>query len=136
MTRVKRLGLLTAGGDCPGLNAVIRAITKSAHRQTPPIEVIGILDGYSGLVLGRSHPLTETEVSGILPRGGTILGTSNRDNPFKFIKEGETTPKDRSKDALATIRRLRLDGLITVGGDGTMSCALRLSKLGVPVIGV
>jgi phosphofructokinase-like protein len=136
MSRVKRLGLLTAGGDCPGLNAVIRAVTKSAHRQFPPIEVIGILDGYAGLVTGRSHPLNETEVSGILPRGGTILGTSNRDNPFKFVNEGQKIAKDRSKDALATIRRLRLDGLIVVGGDGTMSCALRLSKLGVPIIGV
>src|SRR5262249_40834138 len=96
----KRLGLLTAGGDCPGWNAVIRAVTKSALRETPPIEIIGILDGYSGLVTGRIRRLTDDDVSGLLPRGGTILGTSNRDNPFQFLSEGETTPKDRSKDAL------------------------------------
>src|SRR5512146_2287573 len=119
MGRTRRVGLLTAGGDCPGLNAVIRAVAKGALRQDPPIDVIGIQDGYAGLVTGRMHLLNEAEVSGILPRGGTILGTSNRDNIFKFQGPGEAAPRDRSKDALATIQREKLDGLIAVGGDGT-----------------
>jgi phosphofructokinase-like protein len=136
MVHVKRLGLLTAGGDCPGLNAVIRAVTKAALRQTPPIEIVGIIDGYEGLVTGRTRSLTETEVSGILPRGGTILGTSNRDNPFKFLSPKDKTPHNHSKEALATIRRQRLDGLIAVGGDGTQRCALDFIKLGVPIIGI
>src|ERR1043165_1459066 len=110
MPRPKRIGLLTAGGDCPGLNAVIRAVTKAAAHQTPAVEVIGILDGYEGLVTGHIHPLTETEVSGLLPRGGTILGTSNRDNPFKFLEGDTGTPQDRSRDALATLERERWDG--------------------------
>ena len=136
MPRVKRLGLLTAGGDCPGLNAVIRAVTKAAVRQNPPVEILGILDGYEGLVTGHTHPLTEKEVSGLLPRGGTILGTSNRDNPFKFLLPHEKSPHNRSKEALATIRRHRLDGLIAVGGDGTHRCALNFVDLGVPIIGI
>jgi 6-phosphofructokinase 1 len=135
MARVKRLGLLTAGGDCPGLNAVIRAVTKTADRLDPPIDIIGILDGYGGLVTGRTRHLGEPEVSGLLPRGGTILGTSNQDNPFQYPNQ-KGKFEDRSKDALAMIERERLDGIIAVGGDGTHRCALRLSELGVPVIGV
>ena len=133
---VKRVGILTAGGDCAGLNAVIRAVVKSAARRSPAIEVVGILDGYAGLVEGRTRALSDSDVSGLLPRGGTILGTSNRDNPFKYIGKDRTQPEDRSKDLLKTIERDRLDALIAVGGDGTLSGALALSQLGVPVIGV
>ena len=136
MRPTRRLGLLTAGGDCPGLNAVIRAVTKAGLRQDPPVEVIGILDGYAGLVTGQTRLLTDADVSGILPRGGTILGTSNRDNPFNFMGPADKKPRDRSKDALATLERERLDGLIAVGGDGTLRCALDFKKRGVPVIGV
>lgn len=136
MSKVRRLGILTAGGDCPGLNAVIRAVVKSALRRDPPIEVIGILDGYAGLVLSRIKPLSDGDVSGILPRGGTILGTSNRDNPFKFVATPGATPVDRSADAVATVERERLDGLLTVGGDGTLQGALALSERGIPVIGI
>jgi 6-phosphofructokinase 1 len=136
MPSVKRIGILTAGGDCPGLNAVIRAVVKSALRRHPPIEVIGILDGYAGLVEGRVHRLTESDVSGILVRGGTILGTSNRDNPFNYLSKGASKPANRSKDALATLKHFKLDGLIAVGGDGTLRCALDFKRLGVPVIGV
>jgi len=136
MTSVKRIGILTAGGDCPGLNAVIRAVVKSALRHDPPIQVTGILDGYAGLVENRTQSLTEGDVSGILVRGGTILGTSNRDNPFNYLPKGASKPVDRSKTALATLKRLKLDGLIAVGGDGTLRCALELERLGVPMIGV
>src|SRR5690349_3122273 len=102
MSQKQRIGLLTAGGDCPGLNAVIRAIVKNAARTTPPIEVIGILDGFAGLVEGRTRLITDESVSGLLPRGGTILGTSNRDNPFKYLAPGISTPTDRSADTLKT----------------------------------
>jgi len=136
VSSIKRIGILTAGGDCPGLNAVIRAVVKSSLRRDPRIQVTGILDGYAGLVENRTRSLTESDVSGILVRGGTILGTSNRDNPFNYLSKGATRPTDRSKDALATFRRLKLDGLIAVGGDGTLRCALDFERLGVPVIGV
>src|SRR5437879_2535029 len=100
MSSVKRLGILTAGGDCPGLNAVIRAVVKSALRRDPSIHAVGILDGYAGLVEDRTRPLTESDVSGILARGGTILGTSNRDNPFHHLDRPDAKPCDRSKDAI------------------------------------
>lgn len=136
MLRTKRIGILTAGGDCPGLNAAIRAVVKSALRRTPPIEVVGVLDGYAGLVEDRTRRLEESDVSGILARGGTILGTSNRDNPFRYLSASETNPRDRSKEAAATVAKHRLDGLIAVGGDGTLRCALDFYRLGVAVIGV
>jgi len=82
MSQVKRIGILTAGGDCPGLNAVIRAVVKSALRRDPPMEVVGIQDGYSGLVENRTQNLSESDVSGILIRGGPRPGTYNRDKPF------------------------------------------------------
>jgi ATP-dependent phosphofructokinase / diphosphate-dependent phosphofructokinase len=132
----KRVGIVTAGGDCPGLNAVIRAVVKAALRKTPALEIVGILDGYSGLVEDRTRPLDDSDVSGILIRGGTILGTSNRDNPFRYLAPGSRTPEDRSKEALATVERHRLDGLIAVGGDGTLRGALAFQKLGLPVVGV
>lgn len=132
----KRIGILTAGGDCPGLNAVIRAVVKAAIRHSPAIEVIGILDGYAGLVEDRTRPLHDDDVSGILPRGGTILGTSNRDNPFKYLSGNSSTPTDRSKDAIQTLSKHNIDGLICIGGDGTLTCASRFIPLGVPVIGV
>jgi 6-phosphofructokinase 1 len=136
MSVPRRLGILTAGGDCPGLNAVIRAVVKSAVRSDPPIEVVGIRDGYAGLVLGKTRVLRDADVSGILTRGGTILGSSNRDNPFRFIAKAGDKPVDRSKDAIATFEREKLDGLICVGGDGTLRGALAFQKLGIPVIGV
>src|SRR6266436_8853900 len=106
MTSLKRIGILTAGGDCPGLNAVIRAVVKCALRRDPPIEVIGIQDGFAGLVENRTQPLAESDVSGILVRGGTILGTSNRDKPFHFLGASKAKPRDRSKDALDAFHRL------------------------------
>lgn len=132
----KRIGILTAGGDCPGLNAVIRAVVKSALRSEPPFEVVGIKDGFAGLLENRTMPLTEADVSGILIRGGTILGTSNRDNPFKIIVDPDKPPVNRSSEAIANFKKLNLDGLIAIGGDGTLRCALEFQKLGVPIIGV
>lgn len=133
---LRRIGILTGGGDCPGLNAVIRAVVKSAFFQHG-IEVFGILDGYSGLVEGRSRPLTEEEVSGILPRGGTILGTTNRANPFHYQSDLQAgKPEDRSRDALKFVEKLQLGGLVIVGGDGTLTVAEKLSRLGLNIIAI
>lgn len=136
---MKRIGVLTGGGDCPGLNAVIRAVVKSAVGHYG-WEVIGIEDGYDGLVgEPRCRVLTPADVQGILPRGGTILGTSNRGNPFAVPvrqPDGTISYEDRSEQVIENIQRLRLDALITIGGDGTLKIALELSEKGVPVIGV
>jgi len=136
--RRKKIGILTGGGDCPGLNAVIRAVVKASLFQHD-YEVIGILDGYTGLVENRTLPLTEAMVSEILPKGGTILGTSNTADPFRYAENdaaGKMTIRDRSRDALAVIKTLELEGLLIVGGDGTQSIALKLSQLGVPIVGI
>jgi len=134
----KRIGILTGGGDCPGLNAVIRGVVKGATLQHN-WDVIGIQDGFDGLF----HPekclqLTTDSVRGILPRGGTILGTSNRGNPFSFPVEqnGVTTLVDRSGQVLDNIRQLGLDALIVVGGEGSLKIALELIRQGVPVVGI
>jgi len=139
MKKIKRIGILTGGGDCPGLNAVIRAVVKTAYQEYG-VEVFGIRDGFGGLIRKEVKKLELKEVSGILPRGGTILGTSNRDNPFKFPvknEKGETEYQDVSQQALKTIEYNELDVIITVGGDGTQAMANRLYEThGVPVVGV
>ncbi len=128
-----RLGILTGGGDCPGLNAVIRAVVKAAVMEYG-FEVIGFLDGFKGAVEDMAKPLSLEDVSGILPRGGTILGTSNRDNPFKYrTPEGI---KDLSHRVVENLDRHGIDILITVGGDGTQAIALGLAEKGVKVIGI
>ncbi len=128
-----RLGILTGGGDCPGLNAVIRAVVKTAVMDYG-FEVVGFLDGFKGVVEDMAKNLTLEDVSGILPRGGTILGTSNRDNPFKYrTPEGV---KDRSEEALNNLSRRGIDLLITVGGDGTQAIALKFAEKGVKIIGI
>ncbi len=86
MKKIRKLGILTGGGDCPGLNAVIRAVVHTASRDYG-LEVCGIIDGYAGLIHKNVRKLELADVSGILPRGGTILGTSNRDNPFRYAAE-------------------------------------------------
>ncbi|HEX9780963.1 MAG TPA: 6-phosphofructokinase [bacterium] len=135
---VKRIAVLTGGGDCPGLNAVIRAVVKSAIHEHG-LEVFGILEGYEGLVENRLEPLADADVSGILTRGGTILGTSNRANPFAYAAagpDGRLVTSDRSKDVLRTLERGRIDAIIPIGGDGTMTIAARLAEMGVPLAGV
>lgn len=139
MKKLKKIGLLTGGGDCPGLNAVIRAVVHTAISEYG-IKVLGIKDGYAGLVNKKVQPLELKDVSGILPRGGTILGTSNRDNPFKFPQKnlnGEIEFKDHSKKAVKTIEYNEIDGLITVGGDGTQAIANMFNeKYQIPIVGV
>jgi len=135
---IRRIGILTGGGDCPGLNAVIRGVSKAAMLEHGA-RVVGFLDGYWGLVEGRYRELDLFSVSGILTSGGTILGTSNTANPFRFPekgREGKVVFHDRSDQALAVARRLRLDALVTVGGDGTQTIAYKLFKKGLPIVGV
>jgi phosphofructokinase-like protein len=139
MKKIRKLGILTGGGDCPGLNAVIRAVVHTAKRQYG-IKVCGIMDGYAGLIHKNVCQLELADVSGILPRGGTILGTSNRDNPFKYAKEIQSTPVDYhdvSASALKTIEYNEIDALLTVGGDGTQAIAQKFfQKYQLPVIGI
>ena len=137
VSSVHRIGVLTGGGDCPGLNAVIRAVVKTAINDYG-LEAFGVEDGYEGLVLDKVRPLTYDDVSGILTAGGTILGASNKANPFHYHEPGSggDGPSDRSDECVENIRRAGLDGLVCVGGDGTLSIAHRLMQKGVPVIGV
>jgi 6-phosphofructokinase 1 len=136
---LKRLGILTGGGDCPGLNAVIRAVAKTAILQYG-IEVVGIEDGFQGLIEHRVRPLSLKDVSGILTRGGTILGSNNKANPARYCtgqtETGEPIWEDVTDACLTTIRRERLDAIIVIGGDGTMACAAPIAQAGVNVIGV
>jgi len=130
---VRTIGVLTGGGDCPGLNAVIRAVVKAAVGKYG-LNMIGIEDGYRGLIENRARPLGLSDVSGILPRGGTVLGTSNRDNPFRYMIEGEA--RDVSDSVISHARELNIEVLISIGGDGTLSIAHELSLKGLSVIGV
>lgn len=126
---LRRVGILTGGGDCPGLNAVIRAVAKSLMRQCG-VQVIGIEDGFAGLMgtTARTRLLDWDSVSGILMRGGTMLGTSNRANPLA----SETA----TAQVLAHVQALQLDALVAIGGDGTMSIAHGLAQRGLRVVGV
>jgi phosphofructokinase-like protein len=133
-----RLAVLTGGGDAPGLNAVIRAVVKTAINQYG-CEVLGVKDGFDGFILPNGvFPLGLEQVRGILPRGGTILGAANRGNPFarKILRDGQEVVVDVSDQVVAGIRALKLDALIVVGGDGTLHIAQEMYDLGVPTIGV
>lgn len=134
--KIRRIGILTGGGDCPGLNAVIRGVAKPAHDYG--LSVFGILDGFEGLVEGKYVQLYNRDVSGILSKGGTILGSSNKGDPFHWPTEvnGKTKIIDRSKDALLNYQRWELDALIAIGGDGTMNITHKMSQLGMNVVGV
>ena len=131
MKRKKRIGVLTSGGDCPGLNPAIRAVTKTAIL-CHDMEVVGIKDGFEGLIENRTRKLGWEDVSGILTRGGTILGTTNRANPFANGEE----KKDVSSQVLKNFTRLKLDALVVIGGDGTFHIAHRFHRLGVPLVGI
>jgi ATP-dependent phosphofructokinase / diphosphate-dependent phosphofructokinase len=136
----KRIGILTGGGDCPGLNAVLRAAGKTLLGRG--LEVVGFEDGFLGVMEKRFRVLRNSDLSGILSTGGTILGTSNRDNPFAWkprtpeFKDAANT--DCSDQVVALARELQLEGLIVIGGDGSLSIADRLVReknircIGVP----
>jgi 6-phosphofructokinase 1 len=127
-----KVGILTGGGDCPGLNAVIRAVAKSLMLQCDAT-VVGVEEGFLGLIERRTRELTYQDVSGILSRGGTILGTHNKANPFSYFgRDGE----DMSQQVKAYYDELGLDAMVALGGDGTMSICHRLQQMGMNIVGV
>jgi 6-phosphofructokinase 1 len=133
----KKIGIVTGGGDAPGLNAVIRAVVKTAVCEHG-MEVIGVEDGYEGL-LGetKTRELTFADVRGLLPRGGTILGTRNRG---RFSDRGAAgvahSTADVYQEAIANLDKLGIEGLVVVGGEGTLGIAAQFNRLGFPVLGV
>lgn len=137
MTSVKRIGVLTGGGDCPGLNAVIRAVAKTAMNRFG-MDVIGIEDGFLGLVQDRMRPLDNESVSNILTLGGTILGTNNKVEPRRYPVEvdGKRELRDVTELCLGHIASRGLDAIVIIGGDGTMNVAAYFARLGVACVGV
>ena len=137
--KIGRIGILTGGGDCPGINAVIRAITKTAIYKYG-LRVFGIEDGFLGLLEGRIVELTSLHVSGILTRGGTILGTDNRTDPRRYYDglddNGEPIFRDVTDRCLASIEKFKLDAVLIIGGDGTMACASSLLDAGITCVGI
>ena len=135
MSSIRKIGVLTGGGDAPGLNAVIRAVVKTAHNSG--VEVLGLEDSFDGLIYPeKSRRLTPRDVTGILRAGGTILGTVNRGNPFA---EPITTPQgtfDYADRAMEMFHTMGLDGLVCIGGDGTLAISYEFHKKGIPLVGV
>jgi ATP-dependent phosphofructokinase / diphosphate-dependent phosphofructokinase len=134
---VKKIGIITGGGDCPGLNAVLRAVVKTAIGKYG-CEVIGFKDGYHGLVLNEWIKLDLPMASGILDRGGTILGSSNRDNPFNFRVEenGIVNYVDKSDQVMANIQSHGIEVMVLIGGDGTLTSARDFSRKGLKIVGI
>ena len=137
MRRIQRIGIFTGGGDAPGLNAVVRGVVK-AGIHSHGWEVFGFYDAFRGLVSGAGRWLKWDDVSGILTQGGTILGTTNRDNPFDYVDDHRFPDKrrDATGDVVRNYRKLKLDAVVAVGGDGTLQCAYKMSKLGMRFVGV
>jgi len=131
---MKRIGILTGGGDCPGLNAVIRAAVRTLIRDYE-LEVVGIQLGFEGLLTRSIIPLNVETIRGILPKGGTLLRTTNRGNPFEYPVPGGGC-EDRSQEVIDNIHELGIDGIIAIGGDGTLKIAQRLSDMGIPMVAV
>ena len=140
MTKKKgKIAVLTGGGDCPGLNAVIRAVVKTAEHNN--YRMYGIANGFHGLITNNMKLMTSKDVSGILPIGGTVLGTTNRDNPFHYAvgkdEKGEIIYKDMRETVVKNIENRGIEGLIVIGGDGSLNIAAQLSReCGVKVVGV
>ena len=135
MAPVTRIGILTGGGDAPGLNAVIRAVVKAAA--TNGIESLGLEDSFDGLIdSGRSRLLTSRDVRGIMRLGGTILGTTNRGNPFAYPVATTDGIRDYSERCIEMFHKMGLGALIVIGGDGTLAIAHKFSLRGIPNVGV
>jgi phosphofructokinase-like protein len=135
MSTIRRIGVLTGGGDAPGLNAVIRAVVKAAANQG--LECLGIPDSFDGLLeVDRPHVLTRNDVVGILRMGGTILGTVNRGNPFAQPIATSDGLRDYGERCLEISRKLDLDGIIAIGGDGTLALSQKFYQMGMPIVGV
>jgi ATP-dependent phosphofructokinase / diphosphate-dependent phosphofructokinase len=135
MPAIKRIGVLTGGGDAPGLNAVIRAVVKAAFNSG--IECIGLEDSFDGLIEpGRSRELTPRDVTGILRLGGTILGTTNRGDPFAYPVETSDGVQDYSDRCVEMFHKMGLGALVVIGGDGTLAIAHQFCQRGIPIVGV
>lgn len=133
----RRFAVLTGGGDCPGLNAVIRAVIKTFLQNG--CEVFGVYNGFNGLINGNLKLMNYADVSGILPRGGTILGTTNRDNPFKFAVEenGELVYYDMRDKVVENLQKHDIEALVVIGGDGSLNIGAKLAlECGIKVVGV
>lgn len=147
MTKIKKIAIMTGGGDAPGLNAVVRAATLTAINKYG-LEVVGIKNGYRGLFLGESQmiPLNEDNVAEIIGKGGTVLYNSNKDNLFKYPKrnkngfvrdeEGKIVYENHSQTAVDNLKKAGIDAMVIVGGDGTLTSGRDYSRMGVKVIGV
>lgn len=137
MSQIKKIAILTGGGDCPGLNAVIRAVTKTAILKYG-YEVIGYKYGYKGLYNNDFVVLDQKAISGILHKGGTILRSSNKDNLFNYSVEenGQIVKKDVSDIAVSNLKKEGVDALVVIGGDGTLTSARDFARKGVNVVGV
>jgi ATP-dependent phosphofructokinase / diphosphate-dependent phosphofructokinase len=132
---ISRIGILTGGGDAPGLNAVIRAVVKTAYNAG--IQCVGLEDSFDGLIEpGRSRVLTPRDVTGILRLGGTILGTTNRGNPFAYPIDTSAGTRDYSDRVVEMFHQQRLDALVVIGGDGTLAIAHQFCLRGIPIVGV
>jgi len=140
---VKRIGILTGGGDCPGLNAVIRAVAKDALNCG--LEVIGVEDGYLGLIENRLRVLTESDLSGILNTGGTILGSNNKSNPSRYavgfnppppVGDGKPIYADVTQQCMDNLHKHGVQALVVIGGDGTLTSAATFAGMGMPIVGV
>src|SRR6478752_6951021 len=135
MPTIKRLGILTGGGDAPGLNAVIRAVVKAACGRG--VECLGLEDSFDGLLeANRCRVLTPRDVTGILRLGGTILGTLNQGNPFDSVIETSEGARQYGERVVEMFHRMKLDALVTIGGDGTLAIAHQFCGLGIPIVGV
>ena len=132
---MKKIAIMTAGGDCAGLNSVIKTVVLAAEKKG--IVVVGILDGYKGFVERRYKVLDRSYVTDIETMGGTILGSSNKECPFHYpssTKVGEY--EDRVKDSIEALRKIGVEGMIIVGGDGTLDSARVIHEAGMPVVGI
>ena len=130
----KRIGILTSGGDCPGLNAAIRGVARAAYDRMEGVEIIGIADGYSGLIKGDYRVMEQREFSGILTLGGTILGTAR--TPFKDMRKIGDDNIDKVSSMVKNYEKMKLDCLCTLGGNGTHKTANLLAEEGLNVIGL
>src|SRR3990167_2269212 len=135
MPSLKKIGVLTGGGDAPGLNAVIRAVVKTAYNAG--VQVVGIEDSFDGLIFpAMTRILTPRDVTGILRLGGTILGTVNRGNPFAYPVDTPDGTQDYSGRCIDMYRKLGLGALVVIGGDGTLAIAYEFFKRGLSIVGV
>ena len=129
---MKRIGMLTSGGDCQSLNAAMRGVAKTLYNNTKDVEIYGFLDGYKGMITKNYKLMKEEDFSGILTEGGTILGTSR--TPFKYINEPDEEGRDKVAGMIKTYKDLKLDCLVMLGGNGSHKTAALLSQKGLNVV--